>query len=524
MFKLPTGIPNSDLPAGDDSPARTTALIGIFVLAVTVLRAPLWMLPGPGRDEAAYHYWAHHPEPSYSPMVQMAIRLAEGFGGHTLWALRSPVIILGFLVLYLNDRRLAGAGTSSSLRWLAAMVLAFSPWQGFAGSILHPDNFLLASLLALVLASQHNRLWLVVLAAIAAVMSKPTGVLILPVAWWLFGFMTTIDRRQLWAARMVLVLTALVVAFTMKPEMLAGMAEFGLMAPTVPWFGKGMAAAGAALFLGGFLLVGWSIFGFRQRWHDFRTGPDDQRRREARASLAAAGILLAVFIAAALLRGQFKGNWVLPALLLLWPTRLPRLKTSSSVKAFATIGLALTIMTGFGQTAILMRPDLLINLEKKVATRNKSLGWLTYSTQAGVRETSVSTSKTWTDHLHEYDDVTAFAQEVKASWSATQGDTAPMDWIVAGDYGFACQLHWYLGDPSGRVAIFGDGIFHRTWSDFLRAAPSSPLLALSLPAGPDLSGGDFKILTFLPTVKHPITGGFLEAAAVVWQTDANKEQ
>ncbi len=95
-----------------------------------------------------------------------------------------------------------------------------------------------------------------------------------------------------------------------------------------------------------------------------------------------------------------------------------------------------------------------------------------------------------------------------------------MNWIVSDDYGFGCQLHWYLGDPSARVAIFGDGIFHRTWSELQRAAPSSPLLALSLPAGAQLPGGDFNILTVLPAMKHPVTGELLEAAVVVW----NKEK
>ena len=55
----------------------------IIAALATILRLFFLMLPGPGRDEAIYHYWAFHPEPAYSPLMQLAIRLFD--------LLRSPI-------------------------------------------------------------------------------------------------------------------------------------------------------------------------------------------------------------------------------------------------------------------------------------------------------------------------------------------------------------------------------------------------------------------------------------------------
>ncbi len=501
----------------------TRLALGLCVLAVLGLRLPLWLLPGPGRDEAAYHYWAHHPEPAYAPLLQVSVRLAELFGGHSLWTLRMPVLVLGFLVVALNDRRLATNGTPPALRWLGAMALAFSPWQGFASSVLHPDNFLFASLLGLILAVQHNRLWWATMAAVTAVLAKPTGVLFLPVMWWLAGHMEGIGTRQLWASRLVLVSVAAGLAMSLDPALVAGMADFGRLSGDLPWYDRVLAMGGSLLFLGGPLLVGWSWLGAHQRWRILRVCPADARQSEARASLAAAGILLAVFLAAILLRGQFKGNWVLPAVVLLWPVELPRPQVSPGFKRFAVGGLVTAFLCSLGQTALLTRPDLISRLENEVIARGLAPGWATYSTHAGLREKSVSTSGTWGDHLREFEDRSAFAAEIKSGWCDVLGATAPVTWIVAGDYGLACQLHWYLGDPATRVAIFDDKIFNGTWTDLVREAPQEPLLALSPRVVNDQPDGRLEFRNTLPRILHPVTGGTLQPSVVLWRTTPKQE-
>ncbi len=485
-------------------PAFYAALLAAVLL---LIRLPLWLLPGPGRDEAAYYYWAHHPEPAYSLLVQAAIRLGGLVAGHSLWALRLPVLVLGLLVLVLNDRRLARAGSPVGWRGLAAAALALNPWQSFAGSILHPDNFMLAALLLLVLAIQERRLWLATLATVGAVLAKPTGVLFLPVTWWLLGTLPGPDRRQLHAARLVLVLAAVGLAVTMRPDMVVGMAGFGRMSDSLPWLTRLIAGGGSTLFLGGPVLLGLAVLGVRQRWPDIRT--DD----EARASLSLAAILLVVFLTAALLRGQFKGNWILPAAVLLWPLRPPRRQLLGNPRRLVAVGLVLALLTSLGQTLAMSRPDLIDNWEHALSDRNLVPAWLAYETQAGTRETAVSSSRTWSDHLHEYDDISGFAAQLKSDWCCTAGEAAPLPWIIAGDYGLACQLHWYLAEPQAAIAIYGDGIFCGTWSEICNCAPPTSMLALSLP--PD---GQVRSIAALPVRAHPITGFPLRPAVVRWST------
>jgi len=264
------------------------------------------------------------------------------------------------------------------------------------------------------------------------------------------------------------------------------------------------------------LVVGLAWLGARQRWRHLRDGSLGRHRQEARASLALAGVLLVVFLAVALLRGQFKGNWILPALVLLWPTRLDLRPHPVWGRNVLAMGVVLAYLTSLGQTVVLARPELLARLEDRLAARGMVPEWATYSTQAGIREPAVSASRTWSDHLHEYADGSAFAGEIRADWCDVQGAATPVTCIVADDYGLACQLHWYLGDAGALVVIYDDGIFHRTWSDLRRAAPIQQLLALTLPATARTRGGSFRVVKPMPAVTQPVTGRPLQPAVVEW--------
>ncbi len=428
--------------------------------------------------------------------------MSELIWGPSLWALRFPVLVLGFLVIVLNDRRLAGAEATFSSRWLAALALGFCPWQGFSGSILHPDNYLLAAILILILAMQHNRIWLAAFSVILAVLAKPTGILFLPVGWWLAGSFDNIRTRELWATRAIILASGLFLALTMKWEMIQGIADFGRFSTLSPLHTRPLAMAGATLFLGGPLLAIFSWSGTRQRLQTMRSESSKIQQREARASLAAAGILLLVFIAAVLARGQFKGNWVLPALVLLWPTRLPGNSNLLPKRMLVQASIVLVFLVSLGQTLIMVRPDLMQNIEKSLAEKKLIPAWISYSTQAGVRETAVSSSRTWSDHLHEYDDLSAFVRELKTAWDNSPISPQPLDWIVSTDYGLACQVHWYLGRPEARVVILEDGVFHRTRSELRQLAPQGPLLMLD----PGRSAVPFLKTHPLAPMPHPVTG------------------
>jgi hypothetical protein len=494
----------------------------VFV-ALLVLRLPLWMLPGPGRDEAAYHYWVHHPEPAYAPLLQWTVWLSEAGLGHSLWALRLPVLVLGFAVLVLNEWRLATARTPAGLRLMALLAVAFSPWQGFVSSILHPDNFLLAALLCLVLSIQRNRLWLAVASAVAAVLAKPTGILFLPVLWFLSGRLAGIRRRELWTARSVLIATALGLGLVMDSDLIAALADFGRLSPSRPWLEHGLAAGGSLLYQGGPLLLGMAWFGVRQRVGILRREQPDDVRREAFAALMIGGVLIAFFLAALLLRGQFKANWVLPAVVVLWPVRSPRWLAGRKGAALAIAGVALVGLGSLGQAVILARPEWAGAMERALVARNLAPRWATYATQAGEREAVVSSSRTWTDHLREFADMSAFAQAIEAGWEQMPDGTAPVSWIVASDYGLAFQLHWCLGDDGVQVAVPGDGIFHRTWTTFRLDEPEGPLLVLSEDAADRLVAEGWTHRRFLAPVPHPVTGSLMRLVAVSRHASFDKE-
>ena len=260
---------------------RVAVVGGLWLLTVVLLRLPLWLLPGPGRDEAAYHYWAHHGEPAYAPLMQMVVRLFELPLHQSLWALRAPVSVTGMLVLLLGDLRLRWAGATPSVRLLAFLAVALTPWQSVTGSFLHPDGFLMVALLAFVLAAQRGHVLLSALAALAAVLAKPTGVLLIPVAWWLAGRLDTDARWRVVAARALLVAALLVFLLPMKATMVEGIASFARAADSVSLPARLGFGGLSLVFTGGPLLLGLAVPGFRERLHLLRCGAPGSRRREA---------------------------------------------------------------------------------------------------------------------------------------------------------------------------------------------------------------------------------------------------
>ena len=467
---------------------RVAVAGGLGLLTVVLLRLPLWLLPGPGRDEAAYHYWVHHAEPAYAPLMQMVVKLFELPLHQSLWALRGPVIVTGLLVLLLGDLRLRWAGAAPSARLLAFLAVALTPWQSVTGSFLHPDGFLMVALLAFVLAAQRDRVLLSALAAVAAVLAKPTGVLLVPVAWWLVGRLDASERWRVVAARALLGAVSLAFLLSMKAAMVEGMADFARAADSVSLPARLGSGGLSLIFTGGPLLLALAVPGFRERLRLLRRGESGSRRREAEASLAAAAVLLVFFLAAALLRGQVKGNWIMPALVLLLPVapvKVPR--------AVLVASLVFTFAASLGQTVAMRQPRL---------TAWADAG---YSVHAGIRETAVSPTRTWQHHLAQYGDASGFARDIRQGWRDVVGMDTPLAWIVSDDYGLAAQLHWYLGHDTVRLVLPRDGVFHRTVAPLLTDADPGPLLVLTTNVTAEELWNRLEIVGTLPGVRHPVT-------------------
>ncbi|MCB0265314.1 MAG: glycosyltransferase family 39 protein, partial [Calditrichaeota bacterium] len=155
--------------------------------AVILLRLPLLLLPGAGRDEALYWYWAHHFELAYSPLLQIAIRLFEWLPLPDIWAIRLVSLVASGCSLWLLEQLLIRRKIKDVQRRWLLLALAVAPWQTYAGAILHPDMLLLATLLAFVYFSEKQGFTLAAISAGLAIWAKPSGILVIAIAiiYWL---------------------------------------------------------------------------------------------------------------------------------------------------------------------------------------------------------------------------------------------------------------------------------------------------------------------------------------------------
>lgn len=463
--------------------------------ASLLVRLPLFFLPGAGRDEAAYVYWAFHPEPAYAPLLQVLVRFAALLPIDPVQAMRIPVMLGGVAVLYIFDRFLAARGAGYGFRLFSLAVLAAAPWQVYAGAVLHPDTLLLAALLALSLALYRRRFAWAVAAAAAAFWAKPTGLLALPVLLFVLWRDPGLTRRLAVAysgAALALVAPA---ALFITPELVAAISEFSRIPAAVPLGRALLAQALAVLFLGGPLLLllpaGTVRATVRHGWRPLWRDPAGQT-----ASLLAMA-LLGAFALAALFNTQLKGNWILPAMVLLWPARPGRL---SRPLAFA--GLGWTLLTALLLSTAMARPDLVARFETGLPGLQG-----TYGLHAGAREARVSATGTWSQRLREYQGLEPFAGAVRAAWGGAVRAVHPPAWIVSDDYGLAAQLHFAWRQPAMRVIVPGDGVFHRLMPPLSQSELSGAVLVMAV-GRRSLAAVWPRLVDVEPiaTVPHPVTG------------------
>lgn len=461
-----------------------------------LLRWPLLILPAPGRDEAAYHYWSTNPEPAYAVLLQALLWFADILPLPSLVTLRLPSVLAGLLVLYLFDRLLLYRNLDPRQRLFALLALALTPWQTYTGSIVHPDNLKLAALLAFVLAVVHKRPWLAALAAGLAVLAKPSGLLVLAVGIIFFAVEhlrhgSLPDRRH----ALLAVAIAAPAIVTLQPAMIGAISEYGRLDPELGFAQTITFSIMPAVLFGGPLLLLAAAYGlYHYAVERKATGSFGIERR---LILLLALAFLLVFGGAALLRGQIKANWLLPALVLLWPPRLPRIAAGTA--------LVVTLMLSVAMVAVLHKPDFMDSIEQRVRSFADS-----YSLQAGERETRYPGIDTWSKRLREYQPVDGFATTLLASWQQASGQTAPPSWLVSDDYGLAAQVIFAWRQQRNnlptRMVIPADGIFVGT----MPAATTNELdggvliLAVQQPPG--------EVWTRLPTpspllsLQHPATG------------------
>lgn len=423
--------------------------------AALLARLPLALLPGAGRDEALYYYWAYHPEPAYAPLMQYLVHFFTTLPLPGLVTLRLTPLLAGVGVIFLWDSVLQICRVHRRARWFLGVVVALSPWQTYVGAILHPDNLLLATVLGYVLFMLRGDHKIAAIAAGLGIWVKPSGLLLVPVALFNFLLNPGMIRRDAILNSLLVLLVILPVASAFNPHLVTAMAEFGKMDTAVS-LPKGLLLQAAAIvLLGGpaLVLAAWRGFRFysgqmqwKFPWHLIALGITP-----GRLSLSMALVFAGAFGGAALLFGQVKGNWMLPAFVMLssgsW-----QIGNDRRLKSGATLSAVMSVL----MVLVLSYPVILQNIETNFPELKSS-----YGLQAGRREARVSATASWSDRVKEYQSLHTFAAEVLAAWQKRAGRDYPR-WIVSDDYGLAAQLAFAWREKDVRLLIINDELFsHR---------------------------------------------------------------
>ena len=454
------------------------------------LRLPLLLRPEPGRDEAAYFYWSRHLELAYAPLMQLFAKFGFLLPIPELLALRLPSLLGGVVLLALFDRWMVVNDVSPRMRWIGLLGVALCPWQIFVGSLLHPDGVFAAAVLLFVLAASSGRLVASALAVVLAVWAKPTGLLLLP------AFLRLLSGFEGWRTwRGGLALLALLagiapVAAAWDVGMVAEVSRFGVRDDT-GILGRGIGFALLTVLSGGLLL---SLGAVRGLQHLVRTGSTTDRRETVAMVIAVA--FLVVFGLAAVLRGQFKANWILPAFLVLWPfARIPQ-------PSFVRWGLASAAFCSLLLVVAVRWPE--------------QVAWATGGATEPVLESGILAPDFLEREQRDWASIEPFARAVEAGvLQADGGQTIPPDHIVADDYGLAMQLAYRWRDSGTTVAVPAHGLFRERSgaSERQRATHRRTLL---------LTKGSSEAPVTL-RLSHPKTGEVLEVALLADETPPSSE-
>ncbi len=428
------------------SMSRTSPWLLAAVLALP-LKWPLLALPGIGRDEAVYVYWSRQGEPFYAPLLQWGLALARLLPVPELAAIRALALAVSVLNLYLVDRLLREARVPASRRFVAVLVVATLPWQVYVGGIVHPDGLFLACLLLFCLCMARGRLVAAAVIGGAIALSKPVGLAHLPVVAWLLAARSR-SRRQTAFLLVLVAGTASPLLLNLHPAKLAALSEFGRLPASMPPALMAGLGLGAVVLLGGFLLPIAAMNGVRRALRAWRRA---SHAPENLSALALATALLLVFLGAAVLNRQIKGNWILPALVMLaiagrWP--MPR-RTSWLFSA------QLLLSVGLGWA--MQHPRAIDRLEGRFAAL---AAWYTH--QAGERDARLSVVRTWHQRMAEYRSLQPLAAQLLEALERESGGPVRPRWIVSDDYGLAAQLAFYWRAWSPRIIVPGDGLLVRS--------------------------------------------------------------
>ncbi|KPJ96554.1 MAG: hypothetical protein AMJ53_00245 [Gammaproteobacteria bacterium SG8_11] len=462
--------------------------------AALTIRVPLLFLPNPGRDEAAYFYWSHHFEPAYSFLMQLVVRLFGWLPVSDLFAMRLPALLLGILVIFLLDILLQLRGVNYSFRCMALLLFAFSPWQSNFGVFLNPDNFLVAVLLFFLLAVIREQLLPAALFSGIAVLAKPTGILLIPAGWFIIFAAKNLIIRRKFLYGLIPVIFLLPVILSIRKEMIFAMLEFGKLNSLLPMWEILAFQLALVVVGGGPILLFFAAVGLKQR---LRTkNLPHHLKLENMAVLVIAACTFIIFGAAIVLNSQVKYNWILPALVILWPTQPIPIKKYILIPA-----IVLSMGLGIFQNVMKLNPRWVSQIEDSLPALRSI-----FALKGGAREANVSASRSWTEHALEFQSMDGFVGQIEMIWEQF-GSGKPLQWIISDDYGLAAQLVFGLGNENVGMILPKDGIFARTLSeDAVELSGGIIILAVHRDARSVWEQIDVSRIQRIP---HPVTGQLL---------------
>jgi Dolichyl-phosphate-mannose-protein mannosyltransferase len=475
-----------------------TGEVLIIAASALLLRLPLFLLPGIGRDEAVYFLWAQETGVAYSPLLLWFTKACLTLPVPDLLALRLPSLLPGLAVLFLLDYDLRSRAASLETRLFATAALAISPWQIYAGAILHPDNLFLASLILALIAHFRRHLILTGICFGMAALAKPTGLILLPVA----AFYLLRHRESPLPIRAAAALSVFVVAspvlLNINQVLIQGLFTFGRLSDEASLWALLAVVFVTLIFEGGFLPLIASSIGLFRHWRGkplvtTLLAPESLRPAIALTMLGFFGII-------AVVNHQFKANWFLPAMILLWP---PDWKPKRSALPVLTIIFSLIASTAM--VIVMVSPSRVARLEESIHPFRDL-----YSLRASGRESQVSTTRDWSQRFSEYKPVDVVATSIYNLWRSETGADEPPKLILSDDYGLAAQLAFTWRDYGTTIRIVDDPLYEN--SKRLEDSELARTLVLGVQKKPTQISASRELIALPMVITHPITATPLHLA------------
>ena len=436
------------------------------------------------KDEAVYWHWSQNLNASYAWLPFAAIWLGDFVGAGSDLFLRLPFVAAGVVSALLLYHLCRLRGLPPGRAAIAVAAFATSHWIWHTSSFLHPDGFLVPAWLAVLVCSERASRgdgegwwWAAGAGAGLAALSKYSGlVLSAGLFAWLLVLAIRGRRGPLLRAGIPFVLLSCPVLIDLLAtnfSLPSALNTLSAVAPDSLPVRLGM-FLGAPLFYVSPLLLATLYRGVWKAGRDWRrlTNLTSQTGQHL---LWPGAALICCFCFFTLTRGQVKGNWILPALLGVWPLAFSASWLQSRVFTVALLAFGISMAA---IPAIALRWPAVADW-----LSHSALGSLNSSYTSIVSQWDLPREPTfsWTERVCEYHGWGDFGR--KLDDLIVQHDLPAPLTIASTEYGLAFGAVRYARLVNA-VALPGDPRFVR-----IAAPPAEAVLDLARVEQPPSQGG-----------------------------------